>query len=279
MKEKFEKYLPVLIGRYFRFLFFFFPKKAVNRAYILFCTPRKGKTLPEQEDFLEEAADEIILVNDLEIQTYRWGNMGETILMIHGWESNTHRWKRIINKLHKKGYNVIAFDAPAHGNSSGKILNVPLYTQCLQKVIELYRPNHILGHSVGGMTTIYHQSIYPNQEIEKLIILAPPSELSRIMKGYQRILKLSPKFMEALDQFFKEKHGFYFKEFSASDFAKKLSHNGLLIHDKYDDIAPYQEAEAIGKNWSNANFITTENYGHSLFFEEVDAMIINFLAD
>ncbi len=279
MKEKFEKYLPVLIGRYFRFLFFFFPKRAINRAYILFCTPRKGKTLPEQEDFLEDAADEIILVNDLEIQTYRWPSMGETILMIHGWESNTHRWKRIINKLHKKGYNVIAFDAPAHGNSSGKILNVPLYTLCLQKMIELYRPNHILGHSVGGMTTIYHQYIYPNQEIEKLIILAPPSELSRIMKGYQRILRLSPKFMNALDQFFKEKHGFYFEEFSASDFAKKLTIKGLLIHDKYDDIAPYREAQAIGKNWSNVNFITTENYGHSLFFEEVDAMIIDFLND
>lgn len=243
----------------------------------MFCTPRKGRILPEQEDFLEDAEDEIIPIDNLEIQTYRWSNLGETILMVHGWESNAHRWKTITQKLHKKGYNVIAFDAPAHGNSSGKILNVPLYTKCLQKIIELYRPNHIIGHSVGGMTTIFHQYSYPGTEIEKLVILAPPSELSRIMKGYQETLKLSPKFMNALNLYFKDKHDFSFEEFSVARFAKNLTHKGLLIHDINDDIAPYNEAQAIGNNWNNVEFITTKDFGHSLFFEEVDTMIIDFL--
>ncbi len=279
MKEKFKKYLPFLIGKYIHFLFFFFPKKAVHKAYVLFCTPQKGGILPEQEDFLEDAEDEIIRIEDIEIQTYRWESLGETILLVHGWESNTHRWKGLIQKLHKKGYNIIAFDAPAHGNSSGKILNVPLYTKCLQKIVELYRPNHIMGHSVGGMTTIFHQYTYPNSEIDKLIVLAPPGELARIMKGYQEILKLSPKFMKALDQYFKMKHGYFFKEFSVAKFAKKLTHKGLLIHDKNDDIAPYSEAVAISKTWNGVEFVTTENYGHSLFFEEVDNMIIDFLKD
>ncbi len=277
MREKFKKYAPLLIGKYIQFIFFFFPKKAVNKAYILFCTPRKGRILPEQEYFLEESEDEIIQIDDLQIQTYRWPNLGETILLVHGWESNVHRWKALIQKLHEKGYNIVAFDAPAHGNSSGKILNVPLYTQCLQKIIELYRPNHIIGHSVGGMTTIFHQYKYPNEEIEKLIVLAPPSELSRIMKGYQEILKLSPKFMKALDQYFKDKHGFYFDEFSVSNFAKKLNHKGLLIHDKNDDVAPYDESVAISKKWAGVQFNATEDFGHSLFFDEVDDMIIDFL--
>ena len=73
-------------------------------------------------------------------------------------------------------------------------------------------------------------------------------------------------------------HGdFYFDEFSMANFAKDLVLNGLLIHDKNDDIAPYSEAEGISKNWKNSQFITTENYGHSLFFDEVDNMIIDFL--
>ncbi len=277
MKERYKKYLPILIGKYIQCLFFFFPKKAINKAYILFCTPRKGKVLPEQEYFLEEAEDEVILVDNVYLQTYRWSSTGETVLLVHGWESNSHRWKTLVQKLQKSGYNIIAFDAPAHGNSSGKILNVPLYTKCLQKIVELYRPNHVLGHSVGGMTTIFHQFTYPDQEIEKLVVLAPPSELSRIMKGYQDILKLSPKFMDALNQHFKNKHGFYFEEFSMSYFAKNLTSNGLLIHDKYDDIAPYEEAQAISENWEGVDFISTENFGHSLFFDEVDTMIINFL--
>ncbi|MBP2832173.1 alpha/beta fold hydrolase [Aquimarina sp. U1-2] len=279
MKETFEKYLPLFIGKYFQFLFLLFPKKAVHKAYILFCTPQKGKILPEQEDFLEAAEDERILINTAKIQTYRWPAMGETILLVHGWESNTYRWKTLIPKLHKQGYNIIAFDAPAHGNSSGNILNVPLYTTCLQKIIELYRPNHLIGHSVGGMTAIFHQYSYPNQEIQKMVVLAPPSEVSRISKEYQHVLKLSSKFMKALNQYFKNKHNYYFEEFSIAGFAKKIENTGLLIHDKYDDIAPYHEAKTIAERWNNAKFVTTEHYGHSLFFEEVDNMIIDFLKE
>ena len=277
MREKFKKYAPLLIGKYLQLLFFFSPKKALHKAYVLFCTPRKGKVLPEQEDFLDEAEDAVIAVEDIYVQSYRWANMGETILVVHGWESNTHRWKRIIQKLHQQGYNVVAFDAPAHGYSSGKILSVPFYTQCLQKMVELYRPDHIMGHSVGGMTTLYHQYIYPDQEINKLIILAPPSDLERIMGQFQGILRLSSKFMKALDDFFKNKYGFYFEEFSVSKFATSINKKGLLIHDKHDDIAPYNEAVAISQSWKGSQFITTENYGHSLFYEEVDDMIITFL--
>ncbi|WP_299246683.1 alpha/beta hydrolase [uncultured Aquimarina sp.] len=279
MKEKLKKYIPILIGKRLLLLFFFNQKKALHKAYILFSTPLKGKVLPDQEYFLEEAEDEVISVNGNYLQTYRWPNMGETILMVHGWDSNSHRWKTLIEKLHQQNYNIIAFDAPAHGNSSGKTLSVPLYAECLQKIVELYRPNYIIGHSVGGMTTIFHQFRFPNLEIEKLVVLAPPTELSVIMEGYQKTLKLSDKFMGALSQYFKDQFGFHFEEFSIAEFAKNLKHPGLLIHDKHDDIAPYSGAEKIHKNWSTAKFITTEDFGHSLFFDEVDDMIIDFLKD
>ncbi len=277
MKSIIKKYIPTLIGKSLQFTFLFNKTKALRKAYLLFSTPRKGKLTPEQEYFLEEAEDEIVAIKNNQIQTYRWPNMGETILMVHGWESNTHRWKTLIEKLHQENFNIVAFDAPAQGNSSGKILNVPLYTDCLQKIIELYRPNHIIGHSVGGMTTIFHQYKYPNSEIEKLVILAPPTELAVIMSDYQKTLSLSNKFMNALSQYFKTKFGFYFEEFSTAIFAKDIQQSGLLIHDKYDKIAPYSGAIQIRDNWKDVKFITTENFGHSLYFDEVDDMIIDFL--
>ena len=279
MKKIVKKYIPIFMGKRLLLLFFFSKKKALQKAYNLFATPRKGAILPDQEYFLEEAEDEVVSIDNTYIQTYRWANMGETILMVHGWDSNSHRWKTLIEKLHQQNYNIIAFDAPAHGNSSGKTLNIPFYAKCIQEIIELYRPNYILGHSIGGMTTIFHQFKYSNLEIEKLVIMAPPTELAVIMEGYQKTLKLSDKFMKALDAYFKDRFDFYFEEFSVAEFAKSLTHPGLLIHDKYDNIAPYSGAEKIHKNWANCNFITTENFGHSLFFDEVDDIIIDFLKD
>lgn len=279
MNKRLKKYLPILIRKQLNLLFFFSRKKALKKAFNLSCTPGKGKILPEQEYFLEEAEDETIIINDLEIQTYRWSGTGETVLLVHGWESNTYRWNRLIKKLQKAQYNVIAFDAPAHGNSSGKIFNIPLHADCLEKIVKLYRPNHIIGHSVGGMTTIFYQHKFQNKELEKLVILAPPSELSAIMDTYKKTLGLSDRFMTALDQFHYEKFGYHFNDFSMAEFVKKINTTGLLIHDWHDDIAPYTAAEAINKAWKNATFITTENYGHSLFFDEVDNMIVDFLKD
>jgi len=279
MKEMIKKYTPIIIGKYLQFLFFFNKNKALHRAYIFFSTPRDGAVLEDQEYFLEENEDEVIQTGDHYIQTYRWANEGETVLLVHGWESNTHRWKTLIQKLHLQGYNVVAFDAPAQGNSSGKILNVPLYAECLQKIIESYRPNYLVSHSVGAMTTIFNQYLYPEPEIQKLVILAPPSELGRIMSDYQNILKLPSKFMTALDFYFKDKFGYTFEEFSTAKFAKKLSVKGILIHDRHDDIAPYEEGVSVANNWKKGKLITTENFGHSLFFDQADQMIINYLND
>lgn len=279
VRKTLKKYAPLLVGKQLSTLFVLSPKKALQKAFILFCTPQKGSILPDQEYFLEEAEDEVVTVNDIYLQTYRWTGNKETILLVHGWESNSHRWKTLIEKLNQIGYTIVAFDAPGHGNSSGKILNIPLYAECLQKIIQLYRPNFIISHSVGGMATIFNQFKYNNPEIEKNIVLAPPAELSEIMQNYKSALRISDKFIEGLDNFFKEKFGYSFEEFSMPSFAKNIKTPGLIIHDKYDDIAPHNGSLNIHKNWSNSKMITTENFGHSLFFDEVDDMIIDFLKD
>lgn len=277
MRDQIKKRIPYFLGKYLEILYFFAPSKALRKAFVLFCTPRKGEVLEEHEYFLDEGDDEIIAFNDIEIQTYRWPGMGDTVLMLHGWESNTNRWKIMIRKLHKLGYNVVAFDAPAHGYSSGKLLNIPLYTECLQKIIELYRPNHIVGHSIGGASLLFNQFKYPNPEIEKLVILGAPSELSRIVEGFKNTLQLSQKFIDALNLYFKDKFGYYFEEFSVAQFTNSINTPGLIIHDLLDQVAPFSEGKSIHEQWQNSELISTKNLGHSMVSREVNQMIIDYL--
>ncbi len=281
MKQLLKKWLPILIGKQITLVFLFSPKKAHNMAFRLFCKPLKGKVTPEQQEFLDDAKDLVILVNNLEIQTYRWGGdpNKETILLVHGWDSNSHRWKTIIPTFLEHGYTIVALDAPAQGNSSGKILNVPLYTECLEAVIKKYQPDHIVGHSVGGMTTIYHQYKYPNPDIKKLVVLGPPSELKLIMQGFQETLQLSDRFMQSLDQFFKDRFGFNYHEFSIAAFAGSLKQEGLVIHDRLDRIAPFAASKAIHRNWDNSKLKATKGYGHSLYHEDVNTAMLDFIKE
>lgn len=264
-------------GAYFNSWVYLNPKKAAKRAFEIFCTPRKGKVLAAQKSFLNEAKDATLKVESVALQTYKWFGDSDTILLVHGWESNVFRWHKLIEKLKAENYNIIAFDAPAHGNSTGTVLNGPLYSKAIQKLIEKYQPKYVIGHSFGGMALLYNEYLFKNTCVEKIITLGSPSELADFMKQYKSLLGLSNKLMNAVELHFTELFDMKFSEFSTSTFANEISKKGLLIHDDLDAIAPYWASEQVHANWINSTLITTSGLGHSLHQDSVRNEILNFL--
>ena len=100
MPVLFQKIIPKLYGFYFNILVWFLPKIVAKQAFIVFCTVRKGRVLPNQKEYLDSAKFEIITVGENDIQLYNWPGNKETVLLVHGWESNTWRW----HKLNPTGY-------------------------------------------------------------------------------------------------------------------------------------------------------------------------------
>jgi pimeloyl-ACP methyl ester carboxylesterase len=267
------------IGLYFNIGSYIAPKTIAKKAFLLFCTPRKGKVTKGQNGFLEDAKDLLLDVNNNCIQTYRWKGSGKTVLLLHGWESNTFRWRNFIPRLQEEGFNIVAMDAPAHGYSSGTIFNVPLYTSAAQKVIDTYQPTYVIGHSIGGMTLLYNLFKYPeeNKKIVKAVTLGSPSELADFMRQYKVILGLNKNVIQQLETYFIKHFGFTFNEFSSSKFAKAVAIQGLLIHDELDAIAPYWSSQQVHANWKNSRLVTTKGLGHSLHQDKVRDQILDFL--
>ena len=273
----FKKILPKLYGFYFNLLVWFFPKKIAHQAFKVFCTVRKGRVLPNQEQYLDNAKLEIVTVAEHEIQLYHWPGEKETVLLVHGWESNAWRWHKLIEKLQAANYNIIAFDGPAHGHSSGKFLYVPLYAEVLQGILTKYRPKIVIGHSVGGMTVLYNEYTHPNKDIEKIVTIGSPSEFHEILTHYKDLLGLNKKVMQALETYIQKRFGFTPVEFSSSRFVEKNSKKGLLFHDKLDKITPYHASVNVHRHWKGSELISTEGFGHSMHQDEVNDKIISFL--
>lgn len=277
MEKLLYKYLALAYGQYFNTWAMVSKRKAAEKAFTLYCSPRKGKVLNHQRDFLDAAKDQVIQVGNIDIQTYQWSGKNETVLLLHGWESNVFRWKNLIEKLQEANFNIIALDAPAHGNSSGTMLNVPLYTECANEVIGTYTPSYVIGHSMGGMTTIYNQYKYPNPGIKKLVSLGSPSELSEMMDHYQNLLSFNDVVLSELEKYIYEKYEVEVRNFSAARFSEKIEQKGFIVHDELDLIAPFSAAEKIHGQWKNSSLLKTSGLGHSLHQEEVNQKIIDFL--
>ncbi|WP_010522044.1 alpha/beta fold hydrolase [Aquimarina agarivorans] len=277
MANQLKNIVPIVIGKQLELRSLWATEKAVDQAFHLFCSPQKGRVRPDEENFLQDAKLEKVLTNGHKIQTYQWKGSGVTILLLHGWESNTYRWKTLITELQTKNFNIIAVDAPAQGYSSGRYLSVPLYVNCIQDILKKHQPEILIGHSLGGMTAIYNQYLNPATSVSKIISLGPPSELSLFMKGFQNTLRLSDSFMEKLDHYLYKKFGFYAGGFSIAEFAKNIEISGLLILEKKDKLAPYKYSKKIADNWKNCELYTVENVGHSLQSSEINTKILDFL--
>ncbi|RDY60739.1 alpha/beta hydrolase [Flagellimonas nanhaiensis] len=277
MKKLLIKILPLAYGQFFNLYTLFSPKKAAHKAFNLFCTVRKGRILPQQAGYLEKAKHSVEYIDNHQLQSYHWKGNNGTVLLVHGWESNTFRWRNLIKKLVDADFNVVAFDAPAHGHSTGKLLYVPLYEEAVNHMVKKYSPKYLVGHSVGGMTLMYHEYKNPNPEVEKMVIIGAPSEFHEIMEHYQDLLRFNNRVMKALDDYILNRFGFRIREFSTSKFAKSNSRKGLLFHDRLDAIAPYHASEKVNKNWKDSQLVSTQGLGHSMHQDEVNEQIIAFL--
>jgi len=277
MRKLLNRILPKAYGLFYNVLAVFSKRKTAEKAFNFFSTVRKGNVLPPQKEYLDTAKKHYLEIADHQIQTYHWSGAGETVLLIHGWESNTFRWRNLIAKLRTADFNIIAFDAPGHGYSSGHNLHVPLYAKVLQHMIEKYRPKHLVSHSVGGMTVIYNEKTNPSPDVEKIVTVAAPSEFHEIMGHYQNLLQFNNRVMGALDAYVFDSFGFRIREFSTSEFVRSNTKKGLLFHDKLDKITPYHASQNVHANWDGSRLLSTEGLGHSMHQDEVNDAIVKFL--
>jgi pimeloyl-ACP methyl ester carboxylesterase len=278
MKKRFSQLLPKAYGVFLNLYAIIFPDKVGEKAFYVFSKVRKGKVLPNQKGYLETAKDQVIPLENYNIQTYRWPGNKETIVLIHGWESNTWRWHKLIEKLQAADYDIIAFDAPAHGDSSGTHLHVPLYAHVLQALIETYSPKYLVGHSMGGMTALYNEYLHPSPFVKKIVTIGSPSEYHEIFTHYKELLGFNNRVARILAEYFIKRFGFTQKEFSSSKFVQTNTKTGLLFHDRFDLITPYHASEQVYAAWKGSQLITTEGLGHSMHQDEVNEQIITFLA-
>ena len=272
-----EKIVVKIVGWFINVSSYVSKSYAANKALLLFGTPRSGHITHEQSDFLDTAYKEEFEYDKMPIMTYRWIGKKQTILLAHGWESNSSRWKRLIGYLNKRDYNVIAIDAPAHGKSGGKLFNAVIYSEFINVIANRFQPDILIGHSVGGMASVLFQHKYQMESVTKLILLGAPSEFTDVMQRYSDMLGYNKRIRNQIKLTIIDSFGKAPEDLSTAKFSEHISSKGLIIHDAEDKIIPYNDALLINKSFKNSKLITTKGLGHSLNNDIVDDHIYQFL--
>jgi pimeloyl-ACP methyl ester carboxylesterase len=273
-----KKIISKFLGFYLNALAIVAPRKAGLLGFKLFCYPYRIKITGRQHQFLQTAHPITLDHQGEKIRVYRWGNGPKNILLLHGWQSHSYRWKSYVEALDKSLYTIYAFDAPGHGLSSGKFLSVPLYSEVIQKVIgHIGNVHTVVGHSLGSFTALY--TFYTNPEMlpDKLIATATPGNAREFFNFYKLQLGISATCMKLVIQRFEKEIHHSPDYFSAPAFAKHLTIPGLLIHDEEDTETSVENSLAIHQAWKNSALIITKGKAHNLKSVDVVNQVVNFI--
>ncbi len=254
---KVERVIPTLAHQYFLTLFF---------------TPLHYG-VPEKEKKAESFAEKFTLdVADKKIQCYVWGK-GKVVLLVHGWAGRTTQFRRFIKPLNAAGFQVVGFDGPAHGSSSGKKTSIVEFQETLKALYKkVGEPEAIIAHSFGGGAVLF--SAMHGLKVNKLISIASPTIGDEIIHTYLKAINGSMATKEFFKNFIVKEYGQTFDEFTAMHFIKHLPKpiNLLLIYDQNDKEVSLAHAEALIKIYPAARLIKTKGLGHTRILKDNDVI-------
>ncbi len=256
-------------------------KKAAEKAFELFCTPqrRNKKPLPKIFDQSEKLHFKI---ENLTVQGWRWNHPAERkALIIHGFESAVLNFEKYIRPLVSKGYEVLAFDAPAHGRSEGKQINAPLYKRTIQEIYKRYGPIHsYMAHSFGGLAVCLALEEISHTANYRLALIAPATETTSAIDSFFKFLQLAPSIRPEFENLIVKKGGTSPEWYSIKRAMKNIRAKILWIHDKEDDTTPVSDVLKVrSENHSNIEFVITKGLGHRRIYRDnkVAKLVVDFL--
>lgn len=254
--------VPLWLRLLFKNLERIFPYWAMRMAAYIFSKPLKFNTPVKEQNALEHCAlgEEFITKIGRNVATYTWKNSGEKVLLAHGWSGRGTQMHRIAETLQGEGYHVVAYDAPAHGKSSGKQTNILQMIATIAHLDATYEFDYLIGHSFGGMA-IYNYCKTPNS-VKKIVTLGAADNMRTIFDNYILSVGLQQKTSDRMTSYFEKKYALKIDDYSPFVAVQKLQTPTLILHDEGDYDVRVDCADNLAKHHPNATLIKTKGLGH-----------------
>lgn len=256
----------------FRTLALVSPRKAAEAALDLFCTPFDHKIPKKAPVSFHKAKKLSFGSGETTIRGFCFAPAspnGKKILVAHGFRSYTYRFESYITALQKQGFEVYAFDAPAHGLSTGKRINAYIYKNALHEAERLYGPFYgMMGHSLGGLSaSLAFEEM--DHSIPRKLVLVAPAETESAIDNFFRILQIDEKIRSIFTDLIQELTGHPASYFSTARAVQRVHSPVLWVHDKHDLVCPFKDvAPLLSLGLPHVTYRITEHLGHSRVYKD-----------
>ncbi len=243
----------------------FTPRLATEAAYALWLSSGLPKQVHAREQLvIDESTRSKVRVNGDRIVVYTWGDGPNPVLLTHGWHGRAAEFADIVRELRRDDRTVIAFDAPGHGESGGRMPDVRDFAAAIDALGHRYGPfEAMIAHSFGNLAATL--AIRNGAQTGRLVSIGGVAELRYVVTSVSGVMRLNPRTLDGLVRRIERRR---FRE--VPDFWNSLSATAgplevplLIIHDRDDTWVPYGQAELLAAAHPNTSrTILTSGLNH-----------------
>lgn len=253
-----------------------FPACAGSLAYGLFCQPRHGTMHrgpagrpPGVARNIVGAAEALVVPHaGGAVRAYRWHppEARRRVLLVHGWGGRASDMFGFARALAASGVGVVAYDAPAHGDSTGRRTDLPRSAEALRAVCDAMGPfDAAVTHSFGGMVAALAveggRPLAGRVEFGSLVLVSPPACLGDLTHRFGSGTGLSVSTIRAMQDHITRRTGRPLAEFATGLLLKGNVRRLLVIHDQDDREIPFADGRAVAEA-AGGGLIATRRLGH-----------------
>lgn len=257
------------------------PHWAGQYAFRLFTTPVK---FPGKNSEIFQKATPVELNMNGKILKGAVFNKHKSLkaLILHGFSSSKEKFDYYIQPLLDKDFQVISFDAPAHGESDGKTVNAVEYAEMIKKInSEFGKIDVYIAHSFGGLALSLALEQMEHDHRIKVVFIAPATETTTAIDSAMKVIGIkNTAIKQALHENIYNISGKHAEWYSMRRAMHQIKANVLWVHDKQDDTTPIHDALQVkNDNHSHIQFHFTTGLGHSRIYkdETIIKQIIDFI--
>jgi alpha-beta hydrolase superfamily lysophospholipase len=257
---------------------------AVSLAMRLFLTPVKRTIEPEEAQFLATGKSNSVRSPTGKLQVYEWPGAtadSPAVLIVHGWIAHAARMAYLIRALHARGLRVVAFDAPAHGRSSGSQADMHAFRGAIQTVIATCGSvQGVVAHSFGALATASWLAEDQPAAVRAAVLIGMMHDMGYITDSFSQVMALRPEVRAGFRERVRERFGAYPEEVTTAALMRRVHRPVLLVHGGSDDVVPTEHAEAVSRELRDGQLLIAPDLGHGAPLRDPETVrqIVDFLS-
>ncbi|OSM96468.1 hypothetical protein AU509_11140 [Lonsdalea britannica] len=238
------------------------PGKAACYALNLFERPHRMPCKKTDVRWLSALRQDELICAGQRVVVYRAGaeSPARRVLLIHGWEARAVMLRPLIASLTQAGYEVIAPDLPAHGESEGERCSFSDLVAVIRQLGERYGVFcAALGHSFGG-TALLHAATR-GLRCQRLVILSSPESLPCVLEAYIAFHGVPVALTERIKRVYLERYGHDPDAISYTRWPR-IAVPTLVCHDRDDHNIALMQAFHLLSATDAGEIYITQGSGH-----------------